>query len=98
MERVMDYPVSIINWSHLHENPTIAEIRARTTRCLMGGMDEIGTSQMTPEEIIQSVLDAAAQAAGGGFIAGPGCAGPADIAPDLIAAPLVAVEKLRRDA
>jgi uroporphyrinogen decarboxylase len=98
MARVMDYPVSILNWSHLHDNPTIAEIRARTPRCLMGGMDEVGTSRMTPTEIVQSVLDAAAQAAGGGFIAGPGCAVPADIAPDLIAAPLVAVEKLRRDA
>jgi uroporphyrinogen-III decarboxylase len=53
---------------------------------------------MTPSQIVEAVIDAASQAAGGGFIAGPGCAVPADIAPDLIAAPLVAVEKLRRDA
>ena len=98
MERVIDYPVTVFNWSHLHENPTIAEVRRMTPRCLMGGMDEIGTSQLTPEEIIRSVLDAADAAAGGGFMAGPGCAVPADIAPDLIAAPRVAVETLRRDA
>ncbi|HEY9593638.1 MAG TPA: uroporphyrinogen decarboxylase family protein [Spirochaetia bacterium] len=97
MERVIDYPVTVFNWSHLHDNPTIADVRRMTPRCLMGGMDEIGTSQLTPDEIIQSVLDAAATAAGGGFMAGPGCAVPADIAPDLIAAPMIAVEKLRRD-
>jgi uroporphyrinogen decarboxylase len=96
MDRVLDYPVAVWNWSHLHDNPGIAEIRRRTTTCLMGGMDEFGTSRITPGQIVDSVLEAAAQAAGGGFMAGPGCAVGADIAPDLIAAPRVAVEKLRR--
>ena len=96
MDRVLDYPVAVWNWSHLHDNPGIAEMRRRTKGCLMGGMDEFGTSRITPDQIVDSVLEAAAQAAGGGFMAGPGCAVGADIAPDMIAAPRQAVEKLRR--
>ena len=98
MERVIDYPVPVLNWSHLHDNESIAEVRRRTSRCLIGGMDEIGTSQLTPGEIVTSVLAAAEQARGGGFMAGPGCAVPADISPDLVAAPRRAVELMVREA
>jgi uroporphyrinogen decarboxylase len=96
MERVMDYPVPVLNWSHLHDNEGIAEVRRRTDRCIIGGMDEIGTSQLTPGEIVASVFAAAEQAKGGGFMAGPGCAVPADISPALIEAPLRAVEQMRK--
>ncbi|HSV91611.1 MAG TPA: uroporphyrinogen decarboxylase family protein [Desulfobacterales bacterium] len=34
MDRVLDHPVAALNWSHLHDNPTIAEVRRRTGRCL----------------------------------------------------------------
>jgi uroporphyrinogen decarboxylase len=96
MERVLDYPVPVLNWSHLHDNESIAAIRQKTSRCLVGGMDEFGTSQLTPGDIIASVLSAAREAAGGGFMAGPGCAVPNDIPPDLIHAPRRAVEMLRK--
>jgi uroporphyrinogen decarboxylase len=94
MERVLSYPVSAFNWSHLHDNPTISEIRVRTPTCIIGGMDEVGTSHLTPDEIIRSVLKAAEEARGGGFMAGPGCAVPTDAAPALIGAPRRAVEML----
>jgi uroporphyrinogen decarboxylase len=95
MERVLDYPVPVLNWSHLHDNEGIAEVRKRTARCIIGGMDEIGASQLTPEDIIASVIAASEEAKGGGFMAGPGCAVPADISPALIEAPLRAVEWMR---
>ena len=97
MDRVLDYPVAALNWSHLHDNPTIAEVRRRTGRCLIGGMDEIGTTHLAAGEIVGSVLAAARDATGGGFMAGPGCAVPSDAAPELIRAPRDAVELLRRD-
>jgi uroporphyrinogen decarboxylase len=96
MERVLGYPVAALNWSHLHDNPSMAVIRGRTDRCLIGGMDEIRTTQLTAREIVNAVHAAARAAAGGGFMAGPGCAVPADAAPDLIRAPRDAVEMMRR--
>jgi uroporphyrinogen decarboxylase len=96
MDRVLGYPVAALNWSHLHDNPSMAEIRDRTDRCLVGGMDEIRTTQLTVREIVNTVLAAARAASGGGFMAGPGCAVPADAAPELIRAPRDAVELLRR--
>jgi uroporphyrinogen decarboxylase len=93
--RVIDYPVAALNWSHLHDNASIAEIRGRTQRCLIGGMDEIRTTHLTRCEIVHAVLAAARDAAGGGFMAGPGCAVPSDAAPELIRAPREAVELLR---
>jgi uroporphyrinogen decarboxylase len=95
LDRVIDYPVAALNWSHLHDNATIAEVRGRTRRCLIGGMDELHTTQLTPREIVDAVLAAARDAAGGGFMAGPGCAVPSDAAPELIRAPRDAVELLR---
>jgi uroporphyrinogen decarboxylase len=95
MDRVIDYPVPVLNWSHLHDNESLSQVRRRTTRCLIGGMDEIAASQLTARDIVESVLAAAREAKGGGFIAGPGCAVPADIPPDLIRAPREAVETLK---
>jgi uroporphyrinogen decarboxylase len=96
MDRVFSYPVAALNWSHLHDNESIAQVRARSKKCIIGGMDEIGTSSLTPDEIIRSVHMAAAEARGGGFMAGPGCAVPSDAAPALIGAPRRAVETLKR--
>jgi uroporphyrinogen decarboxylase len=94
--RIWEYPFPALSWSHLHDNESMAAIRARTGRCLVGGMDEFGTAQLTPADVVASVLAAAKEAEGGGFIAGPGCAVPNDIPPDLIRAPREAVEKLRK--
>jgi uroporphyrinogen decarboxylase len=96
MERILSYPVAALNWSHLHDNEDFASMRRRTSLCFIGGMDETGTSQLTPEEIAGSVAEAAEQARGGGFMAGPGCAVPADVSPDLIRAPRLAVEGMKR--
>ncbi len=95
LDRVLSYPVAALNWSHLHDNEGISGVRARTTTCLIGGMDEVGTSQLTPRDVEESIAAAFRDARGRGFMAGPGCAIPSDIAPDLIRAARQAVEKLR---
>ena len=95
MQRVLDYPVAVLNWSHLHDNQSIADVRKTSSRCIIGGMDEILTTQLTPPDVVASVLAAAEEARGGGFIAGPGCAIPADQPPALIRAARRAVEMLR---
>jgi uroporphyrinogen decarboxylase len=95
MDRVLGYPVAALNWSHLRDNPSIAAIRSRTGRCIIGGMDEIDTTRLTAAEIVAAVHEAARDAAGGGFMAGPGCAVPPDAAPELIRAPREAVEVLK---
>jgi uroporphyrinogen decarboxylase len=96
MDRVLAYPVAALNWSHLRDNEGFASVRRRSSACFIGGMEEAGTSQLTPEEIAESVLAAYRDSSGGGFIAGPGCAVPADISPDLIRAPRLAVETLKK--
>ncbi len=96
MERILSYPVAALNWSHMRDNEDLASMRRRSPLCFIGGMDEIGTSQLTPGEIMGSVIAAAEQSRGGGFMAGPGCAVPADVSPDLIRAPRLAVEKMKR--
>ncbi len=62
---------------------------------MIGGIDEIGTGHLTPREIMAAVRDACGEAAGGGFMAGPGCAIPTDTPPELIRAARRAVEDLR---
>ena len=96
MDRVLSYPVAVLNWSHLHDNESLSSVRKRSGLCFIGGMDETGTSQLTPGEIVESVLAASREAIGGGFMAGPGCAVPADISPDLIRAPRLAVDGLKK--
>ncbi len=96
LDRVLSYPVAVLNWSHLRDNESLSSVRKRSGLCFMGGMDETGTSQLTPGEIVESVLAAFRESQGGGFIAGPGCAVPADISPDLIRAPRLAVEGLKK--
>ncbi len=95
MQRIVDYPVAVLNWSHLHDNESIAEMRKRTDRCIIGGIDEIQATMLTPPDVVASVLAAAEEARGGGFIAGPGCAIPADQPPALIHAARRAVEQIR---
>jgi len=75
MDRVLGYPVAALNWSHLHDNPTIADIRGRSGRCLIGGMDEIRTTQLTAREIVEAVLAGVRGALGRGPRADPRSAG-----------------------
>ncbi|HEY7729006.1 MAG TPA: uroporphyrinogen decarboxylase family protein [Candidatus Eisenbacteria bacterium] len=74
-----DYPVSAVSWAaHEPTNPTIADVRARTDKTLLTGIDHEGTLVTGPVEAVQAQARAAIDAAGGTrIILGPGCAVPA---------------------
>lgn len=57
-------------------NPSIREMRLRTRRCLMAGIDEVTFGMVTPEEIVRQGREAIAESGGRGFILAPGCAVP----------------------
>ena len=73
--RVLDYPCEALSWSdRLPGNPTLAEGRSRTTRCLWGGVDETKLHERSLAEIRAEVADAIAQAGGhANLIVSPGC-------------------------
>jgi uroporphyrinogen decarboxylase len=76
-ERVLDYPVEAWSWSdRLPGNPTLAELRARTPHCLMGGLDETQFSERSRPLLAAQIDDALAQAGRSGFILAPGCTVP----------------------
>ncbi len=72
--RVLDYPCEVISISdRLPGNPTLAELRRITPKCLMGGIDETRFQERNLSAIAAEVDDALAQAGRRKFILAPGC-------------------------
>jgi len=75
--RVFDYPCEVISVSdRLPGNPSLADLRKVTTKCLMGGIDETKFQERTLPAIAREVDDALAQAGRRNFILAPGCTLP----------------------
>jgi uroporphyrinogen decarboxylase len=67
----------IYSWSNrLQGNPSLREMRVKTTTCLMGGVNEVNFGEVTPDDIIRQVKETIAETSGHGVIVGPGCAVP----------------------
>jgi len=79
VEDLLDYPVSIISWADgAPRNPSIAELRGKTSKTLLAGLAHDGALLTGPIEAVQEEARAAIAASGGTrFILGPGCAVPA---------------------
>jgi uroporphyrinogen decarboxylase len=75
ISRVLDYPCEALSWSdRLAGNPSISEMRARTMKCLMGGIDESKLFERGIPEVHAEIADAFQQAGGArNFILSPGC-------------------------
>ena len=75
LTRIMDYPCEAFSWSdRLAGNPTLAEGRRLTSKCIMGGIDETKLHERTLPEIRAEVADALAQAGGhANLILSSGC-------------------------
>ncbi len=75
IRRVLDYPCDVLSWSdRLPGNPSIADMRAITGKCVMGGMDETKLHERSMPQIQAEVADALAQAGGPRkLILAPGC-------------------------
>ncbi len=73
-DQVLDYPVEALNYHDREAGPSLAEMRAKTTKCLIGGIGENTTLlRGTPQEVDAQVQDAWRQVDRRGLILGPGC-------------------------
>jgi uroporphyrinogen decarboxylase len=74
MKRVLDYPVEVFSVSdRLPGNPSLAQLRAMTDKCLMGGINESKIQERSIPEIRDEMRDAFKQAGKNKFIISPGC-------------------------
>jgi uroporphyrinogen decarboxylase len=73
-----EYPCDVLSWEDRVAGPPLAEVRAGSSRCLMGGIDHLAAPRSTPEQIVQQAREAISQTGGrnGGFILAPGCTFP----------------------
>ena len=78
MDLVLDYPVQVLSWSDRLTNQSLAELRAMTDKCLMGGWHEFGALSNGPIDAIRAEAeDALAQTDGGKrLILANGCSVP----------------------
>lgn len=74
-DAVTDYPVHAINWAAIGQhNPSIGEAARKTTKALVGGVDELGALQIgTPEAVTREALDAIQSTGGRRLLLTPGC-------------------------
>jgi uroporphyrinogen decarboxylase len=74
LRRVLDYPSEVYSVSdRLTGNPSLAQLRAMTDRCLMGGINEKLIQERSLAEIREEMWDAFKQAGKRKFILSPGC-------------------------
>ena len=79
IDTVLDYPFDVLNWSDRLTGLSLREMRAKTTKCLMGGWHEFGALSNGPIEAIRAEAeDAIAQTGGRRFILANGCSVPDD--------------------
>ncbi|TAK60547.1 MAG: hypothetical protein EPO22_09180 [Dehalococcoidia bacterium] len=86
LELLLDYPVAAFNWADRgNGNPSLRDVRARTSKAIMGGVDNARLHAMSPDEVREQGRDALS--AGRGVFLTAGCA----IRPDTPAANRAAV-------
>ncbi|MCC7483702.1 MAG: hypothetical protein IT529_01825 [Burkholderiales bacterium] len=74
MRRVLDYPCEVFSVSdRLPGNPSLAELRAMTDKCLMGGVNEARIHEYPLPVLRAEMRDALRQAGRRGFMLAPGC-------------------------
>src|SRR5690606_14481632 len=77
LQRIGDYPYDVLSVSdRLSGNPSLADLRRFTDKCLMGGIDETKVQERSLPLIQQEVDDAIAQAGRERLLLSPGCTVP----------------------
>jgi uroporphyrinogen decarboxylase len=73
---VGDYPVQALNWAAVGQsNPSLRDARGRTSKALVGGVDEHAIIEHgTPEQVVAAAQAAIADAGPPGLLLAPGCA------------------------
>ncbi|MGQ0571242.1 MAG: uroporphyrinogen decarboxylase family protein [Armatimonadota bacterium] len=74
-DMLSQYPVHALHWGPtLPHNPTLAQARTRTTKALMGGVNERTTLRVgMPADVEAEVREAVRQTRGRHFLLAPGC-------------------------
>lgn len=94
-EETLDYPVSVMSWSDRLAGPSLADARALTDRCLMGGWHEFGALSNGPvESIREEAEDAIRQTDGRKLILANGCSVPDETPEEWLVAAREIVETL----
>jgi len=92
LDDLLDYPVQAFNWHDRRVGPPLAEVRERTDRVLVGGINDHGViASGTPAEVAAEIADARRQVPDGRLIVAPGCVIPVDCPPANLDAALAAV-------
>ncbi|MTI16470.1 hypothetical protein E1162_04355 [Rhodobacteraceae bacterium RKSG542] len=74
MDRILGYDFEVLSWwDRGTECPSLAEMRAKTDRCLMGGFDHAGVINRPLPKLQDEIFDALDQVDGRGIILSPGC-------------------------
>jgi uroporphyrinogen decarboxylase len=78
LDALLDYPVAAFNWAdHGDGNPALDEVRGRTKRAVMGGVDQTQIHKMSAEQVKSQAREAMATNDARVFITA-GCAIPPD--------------------
>jgi uroporphyrinogen decarboxylase len=90
----LDYPVHAFNWDDQTTAPSLTQARAKTAKCLVGGIDKMGvirTGQL--QDVEAEAMNAIRSAGKGSFILAPGCGLPIDVPKGNLSALRRVVEK-----
>jgi uroporphyrinogen decarboxylase len=73
---MLDYPVAALNWADRGAgNPSLAEVREKTSKAVMGGIDHARIHRLHPDEVAAQAREAMESVESGLFVTG-GCAIP----------------------
>lgn len=77
-DSLLDYPVSALNWSHFATEPSLKEGKLRSSKTVLGGIDEAVASHVSAREIAEQVTNTIQEIGTRGLIVTPGCSIPTD--------------------
>lgn len=81
-----DLPVHALNWADRTAGPTISEARAKSDKCLVGGIDHarLFTGEFTLDDLKREVREALEQGGKEKYILAAGCSVPNDVPADVL--------------
>lgn len=85
-DRLLDYPVHVVSWADLNGGPSIADLRQRTDRVLMAGIDHVKFAYVSADAVRRQVREARAAGGSSRLILAPGCSVATYSFPPLITA------------
>jgi uroporphyrinogen decarboxylase len=74
LDHIVSYPFEVLSTSDRdNTNPSLKQLRAEFSKCLMGGICEKSITQLSVAKIQEQIAHAVSDAGSNGFILSPGC-------------------------